>query len=62
MKKEYTLKNGYRLKKAECYDGYSTRTYWQIYKPNNEHYMNCGSYTEAYELACHLTFNWEDDF
>ena len=62
MRKEYRLKNGYKLLKAECYDGYNTQTYWQIYKPNGEHYMNCGSYREAYELASHLVTREDDRY
>ena len=54
MRKTYTLKNGYSLCKGECYDGYQTRTFWQIWTPDGHLYMNCGSYKEAYEIASHL--------
>lgn len=49
--KRYVLKNGYSIRKAECYDGYQMRYFWTVWTPDGNHYMNCGSYNEAYELA-----------
>ena len=52
--KTYVLKNGYSICKCECYDGYNMQYFWTIWRPDSSHYMNCGSYDEAYELASHL--------
>ena len=60
MKKVYRLKNGYSITKEEIYDGYQTRSYWRIYKPDGNPYLGCGSYQEAYELASHLV-NTEEE-
>lgn len=61
MNKVYTLKNGYRLMKGEMYDGYTMQTTWDIYTPDDQLYMKCGSYREAYELASHLKkMSYED--
>jgi len=61
MMKSYTLSNGYKLIKGELYDGYTMWTTYDIYTPDGELYMKCGSYREAYELASHLkNMSYED--
>lgn len=61
MRKTYTLKNGYKLMKGEMYDGCTMQTTWDIYTPDDQLYMKCGSYREAYELASHLKkMSYED--
>lgn len=52
--KLYTLKNGYSICKAKCYDGYNMQYLWSIWRPDGQLYMSCVSYEEAYELASHL--------
>ena len=52
--KAYRLKSGYSIRKMSCYDGYDIRYFWTIWSPEGNHYINCGSYEEAYELASNL--------
>ena len=54
ISKMYRLKNGYGIVKCECYDGYNMQYFWTIWNPEGRHYMNCGSYEEAYEIAKNL--------
>lgn len=60
ISKLYTLKNGYSIAKCECYDGYNMQYFWVIWTPSGKHYMNCGSYEEAHELASNLTKSEEE--
>ncbi len=52
--KLYTLKNGYSISKAKCYDGYNIQRFWSIWSPDGSLYRSCVSYEEAYELASNL--------
>lgn len=52
--KLYALKNGYKISKAKCYDGYIMQYFWSIWSPDGSLYMSCGSFEEAYEVASHL--------
>lgn len=52
--KLYQLRNGYKISKTKCYDGYNMRYLWSIWSPDGSLYMSCVSYDEAYEIASHL--------
>lgn len=63
MAKEYRLKNGCKITKITCYDGYKDETRWGIFAPDGSLYRSCSGWNEAYELASHSTFNedWKNE-
>ena len=55
--KTYTLKNGYKIAKCRCYDGFEMQYFFTVFTPDESDYRgNIGSWERAYELASHPNF------
>lgn len=53
--KTYTLRNGNKISKAECYDGYDMRYFWVVMNKGGKVVAsNLGSYEKAYKIASDL--------
>jgi len=55
--KTYTLKNGYKIARCRCYDGFKMQYFFTVFTPDESNYRGCiDSWDRAYELASHPNF------